>query len=130
MTSHTYVQIKIDKYSGAYNFHLTHEYSYTEAGLPESRKTLRWNPETGRWQNEAIITYTYDGFLQDITLEYAVWNSDEMKFDVPTEKAVYQVMANKLVSSYTAYSKDNSDANWAIKEHFSVDDQFIAQAIR
>lgn len=121
---------KLDKMSGLYNQHLSYTYTYMDNGMLESRKTLRWNSVTRGWENEAVIIYNYDELLNSITLEYAEWNKSGGKFDEPKEKAVYHIMDNKLVSSYTAYEKELFEMNWTIKEHFNVDDQFMAQLMQ
>ncbi|MDR1202333.1 MAG: DUF3836 domain-containing protein, partial [Tannerellaceae bacterium] len=118
---------KLDKSSGLYNPHLSYVYTYTGDGLPESRKTLRWDNNTREWKEDAVIVYNYNDLLSSITLEYAEWNEAKGTFDAPKEKAVYHVTSNKWVFSYTAYEKEKPEMNWTIKEHFNRDNQFTAQ---
>jgi hypothetical protein len=121
---------KFNKSSGLYNRHLSYEYTYTDGGLLESRKTSRWNNATREWENEAVIVYSYDELLSRITLEYAEWNKTNGAFDEPKEKAIYHLMGNHLVLSYTAYEKVKPEMNWTIREHFNREDQFMAQLMQ
>jgi hypothetical protein len=121
---------KLDKSSGLYNRHLSYEYTYTDNGLLESRKSLRWNNTTREWENEAVIVYSYDELLSRITVEYAEWDKAKGAFDEPKEKAIYYLMSNKSVFSYTAYEKEKPEMNWTIREHFNRDDQFTAQVMQ
>ncbi|MDR1116196.1 MAG: DUF3836 domain-containing protein [Tannerella sp.] len=118
---------KFDKSSGLHNPHLSYAYTYTSDGLPESRKTLRWDDNARKWKEEAVIVYNYNDLLSSITLEYAEWNEAKGTFDAPKEKAVYHVTGNKQILSYTAYEKEKPEMNWTIKEHFDKDNQFTAQ---
>jgi len=117
---------KLDKFSGLYNRHLSYEYTYTNDGMLESRKAMRWNNTVRTWENEAVIVYNYDESLSSVTLEYAEWNRKENKFDGPKEKAVYQIMNDRLIFSYTAYEKEDSETNWTIKEHFNINNELMA----
>ncbi|MDR1161185.1 MAG: DUF3836 domain-containing protein [Tannerellaceae bacterium] len=121
---------KLDRSSGLYNRHLSYEYTYTDDGLLESRRTSRWDEATRGWENEAVIAYSYDDLLSRMTVEYAEWDKASGAFSEPTEKAIYYLMSNKSVCAYTAYEKERPEMNWIIREHFNRDDQFTAQVIQ
>ncbi|MDH6305958.1 hypothetical protein M2459_002969 [Parabacteroides sp. PF5-5] len=117
---------KLNSFDNTHKRHILYEYTYTDNGMLKSRKASYWNEKRNAWEHSAIILYSYNELLNDVTLEYAEWNDSKNDFDSPIERAVYQLSNEQLISSYTLYEKDNSEINWSIKEHFSLDTHFIA----
>ncbi|MDH6356323.1 DUF3836 domain-containing protein [Parabacteroides sp. PF5-9] len=96
---------KRDAFSGSYQKHLAHEYSYDENGNMKSRVTYTWSESDQRWQNRSKIDYLYDFSQAIVSLEYAEWDAITKSYHLSKEKVVYSLLEDNQLSFYASIQK-------------------------
>lgn len=94
--------------------HLKYFFTYDDEQRVITKEAHRWNADLQSWIPSFMLAFTYgDSFT---TIDYASWDKQEKSYILYTEKAVYQ-MEDDAIVSYAYFKRDTIGENWMLVEN-------------
>lgn len=107
----TVFKVENDKYL---HNHLKYSYTYDNEGRVSAKEVLKWNEISAGFEKQYCLNFNYNG--EETSIQYAIWNKEEMAYSNVKEKSVYQSSESTL--HYQSYEWNKKENNWElIAEH-------------
>lgn len=115
-----YVYVKSAGRRGSETLHpwLMHTYDYDAQGLLTSRTTRYW--VLGKWVPTSRLNYILQA--DNYSIEYSRWNVRRARFDAPTDRMSYSLMADDQVCSVSFYHRNRGWQPYQLEFQIEVSD--------
>jgi len=94
-------------------------FEYDENDRVIEKKAMRWDVFKRDWVNAYRLQFTYSD--QAVVIELTQWNKQKETYDFCTERAVYNLNADKL-AAYNYYRRNSSGGHWVLEHSFLVEE--------
>lgn len=94
---------------------LKYNFTYDAEKRLTSKETLRWNAESGKWENYKVQNYTYG--TEGYSVELAYWNKTTQQYSDVMQKCEYSVIGDNVleVATYN-WNKETKSFELASRE--------------
>lgn len=109
----------IYRMDGSLYRHMKYDFSYDSQNRMIEKEAFKWDGVTEKWTPYFKINYLYSG--NEITMEYARWNTKHKAYDDSVERSVYELNGENMPVAYMNYKRNDSSKDWTMIEVNNTD---------